>query len=172
MQPTNMNMGRYSPGIGEHAPEWALESCSLQRKLPCYAWPPPARSAAARSLGRGSPSPGHGLAPSHGTDLGAVALGSVPCNSPRWVIVGMVSTAEPSCGPASISKTHFFPLLVFSPCDNSLWDKHIGSLISAGCFKVLSEDLSEICNFIPIYQNSYFSQNKMTEATPCSSYND
>lgn len=57
MQPTNVNMGTYSPGIGEQAPKQALESCCLQSKLPCYAWPPPARSAPAQSLGRGSPRP-------------------------------------------------------------------------------------------------------------------
>lgn len=40
----------------------------------------------------------------HRTD--EAALGSALSNSPRGVTVGMVSTAEPSCAPAS--KPHFF----------------------------------------------------------------
>lgn len=53
----------------------------------------------------------------------------------------------------------YLPFNIMLP---SLGQSALGMLISLGCFNVLLENLGEVCNFIPIYQNSYFLQNKMS----------
>lgn len=84
--------------------------------------------------------------------------------------MGMVSTAEPSCVPAS--KPHFFPhSLSFNCATMAFGTSILGVVISAASFKVLLENPSETYNFIPIYQ-ILISQTKMTEAASWSSYND